>query len=180
MAEENIIEAQAREGAGRGAARAVRRSGLVPAIVYGDKRPNANIAIAPQVLLRALHRPGFFTTLFDLKVNGTSERVLPRDVQFDARFFGGARQGMDKAFDVAFVTKTSSRAGGYTQEWRVPRAAVPDASPTDTTWRINVYRLERRRRGDVVVGTEASALSPPERNDFHALDRMVALTLAPR
>lgn len=110
-------------------------------------------------------------------------QASPTNVHFDAAFAGGARKGMDVGWNAPFVTATSSRPGGYTQEWRIPVAAlkdIPAGEPKEgANWRVNVFRLERRRQhdrqGERVTATEASALSPPERGDFHALDRFTLL-----
>jgi large subunit ribosomal protein L25 len=77
------LSAEKRARAGKGAARAVRRMGRVPAIVYGDKEAPALISLEPRALARALARPGFFATLVDIAVDGTTHRTLPRDVQVD-------------------------------------------------------------------------------------------------
>ena len=79
----NSLSAELRERAGKGAARAVRRAGRVPGVVYGAKQTPVLISLDPKELGRALGRTGFFATLFDLAVGGDSHRVLPRDVQFD-------------------------------------------------------------------------------------------------
>ncbi len=75
------IAAEAKEGAGKGAARAARRAGRVPAVIYGAKKTPVMISLDPQDLDRAIKGGGFFATLYDIKVNGMSERVLARDLQ---------------------------------------------------------------------------------------------------
>jgi large subunit ribosomal protein L25 len=77
------LSAERRLGAGKGAARAVRRQGRVPAIVYGDNQEPALISLEPRDLARAVARPAFFATLVDISVDGTMHRTLPRDVQYD-------------------------------------------------------------------------------------------------
>jgi large subunit ribosomal protein L25 len=81
MVETVKIAAQPRERAGKGAARAVRRAGRVPAVVYGDKKPPALIDLDPRELERELKKPGFFTRLFEISSGNGSERALARDVQ---------------------------------------------------------------------------------------------------
>ena len=76
------LSAEARLRAGKGAARATRRSGRVPAIVYGDGKDPALISLEPRELARALARPGYFATLVDISVDGATHRTLPRDVQY--------------------------------------------------------------------------------------------------
>ena len=76
------LSAEPRPRAGKGAARATRRIGRVPAIVYGDNKDPALISLEPRELARALARPAFFATLVDVTVDGTTHRTLPRDVQY--------------------------------------------------------------------------------------------------
>lgn len=76
------LEAQPRDRAGKGAARATRRAGLVPGVIYGDHKDPTLIALDPKVLQGELRRSGFFTRQYAIKVDGEDHRVLPRDVQF--------------------------------------------------------------------------------------------------
>jgi large subunit ribosomal protein L25 len=76
------LSAEKRPLAGKGAARATRRMGRVPAIVYGDNKEPALISLEPRELGRALARAGFFATLIDISIDGTTHRTLPRDVQY--------------------------------------------------------------------------------------------------
>jgi len=75
------LNAAPRPRAGKGAARATRRSGRVPGIVYGDTKEPVQISLDPRELARLIARPGFFATLVDIEVDGTTHRTLPRDVQ---------------------------------------------------------------------------------------------------
>ncbi len=82
MAEVATWDVEARARAGTGGARETRRQGMVPAIVYGAGEEPAMIAVSPKELARELRNPGFFGKLFDLKLSGKAERVIPKDVQF--------------------------------------------------------------------------------------------------
>jgi large subunit ribosomal protein L25 len=81
MPEILTLSAELRDRAGKGAARATRRAGRVPGIVYGGGGEPVAISLEPQELSRALTRRGFFATLVDLKLDGSVERTLPREVQ---------------------------------------------------------------------------------------------------
>lgn len=83
MANFVTIEAEARERAGKGAARATRRAGKVPAVIYGAKQPPSLIALDPRLVLREMQRSGWRSRLYEITVNGGSTRALIRDVQFD-------------------------------------------------------------------------------------------------
>ncbi len=76
------LAATARERAGKGAARAVRREGRVPAVIYGDKTAPVMISLDPRDIMREASKAGFFTRLYDVEVDGKAHRVLPRDIQF--------------------------------------------------------------------------------------------------
>jgi large subunit ribosomal protein L25 len=82
MANYTQIEAAARERAGTGAARATRRAGLVPAIIYGAKQEPALIALDPRIVTRELTRGGWRSRLYEVTVGGATERALIREVQF--------------------------------------------------------------------------------------------------
>lgn len=76
------IPAAVRARAGKGAARAARRAGDVPAVIYGDQKPPAAIAIGEKLLRKELGKAGFFTKLIDLQIDGGAQRVLCKDVQW--------------------------------------------------------------------------------------------------
>jgi len=83
MSTVETISAEARNRAGKGAARETRRAGRVPAVIYGDKKEPTLIALEPKALARLVGKKGFFATLLDIDIAGQKHRVLPRDVQFD-------------------------------------------------------------------------------------------------
>ena len=83
MPEILTLSANLRERSGKGAARATRRQGRVPAIIYGDGKEPVLISLDPRELGRAIARAGFFATLVDVQLDGTHYRTLPRDLQFD-------------------------------------------------------------------------------------------------
>lgn len=82
MASFTTIEAEARKLAGKGAARATRRAGKVPAVIYGAKQPPSLIALDPREVVRELVRGGWRSRLYEVKVDGQATRALIRDVQF--------------------------------------------------------------------------------------------------
>lgn len=83
MAEEAIFPAKARERAGKGAARAVRREGLVPGVVYGDSKDPQMIAVDPRDIFKQLELGHLYNTIYKIEVEGgNAEKALPRDVQF--------------------------------------------------------------------------------------------------
>ncbi len=84
MAEIETIVAQKRDRAGKGAARATRREGRVPGVIYGGKEPPQPISLDYNYLLRVLRRGGFMSSQFMVDLGeGEPVRVIPRDLQLD-------------------------------------------------------------------------------------------------
>jgi large subunit ribosomal protein L25 len=81
MSELLVLDAERRDRAGKGAARAARRAGTVPAVVYGNKQAAELVSVDPKSLSMALRKRGFFSTVIALKLDGRELKVLPRDVQ---------------------------------------------------------------------------------------------------
>ncbi len=77
------LEAVVRGRAGKGAARSVRREGLVPGVVYGDKKDPQIISLTYKNIEPHVNTGRFLSTLVDLTVDGQTLRAIPRDVQFD-------------------------------------------------------------------------------------------------
>lgn len=82
MADATSFPAQKRERAGKGAARAVRRAGMVPGVIYGENKDPISISVAPGIIQKGLESGHFFNTVYTIEVEGGSaERAIPRDVQ---------------------------------------------------------------------------------------------------
>lgn len=77
------IQAVARDGVGKGAARAVRRQGQVPAVIYGGGAPAAPIALDFNQTKQMIFAGHFLTTIFEIDVDGQKTRAIPRDYQLD-------------------------------------------------------------------------------------------------
>jgi large subunit ribosomal protein L25 len=77
------IKAAARGRAGKGAARSVRREGLVPGVVYGDKQEPQIISLIYKDVEPHVNTGRFLATLVDLEIEGKTVRAIPRDVQFE-------------------------------------------------------------------------------------------------
>jgi large subunit ribosomal protein L25 len=84
MATVTQMKATARAKAGKGAARAERRAGRVPGIVYGDNKPPLNVSVDHAELKQRIYAGHFLTTIYELEVDGAKHRVIPRDFQLDA------------------------------------------------------------------------------------------------
>ena len=83
MAETPVLEAVARSGVGKGAARQARREGYVPGVIYGGGTEPQPIAVKFNVLLKELKAGRFLSKLINVKVDGTDNVVVCRGVQRD-------------------------------------------------------------------------------------------------
>jgi len=72
-----------RAKSGKGAARATRREGLIPAVIYGDKKPAELISVEPKEFYKQMRIKGFKTRQFELTLGGKAELALCQNVQFD-------------------------------------------------------------------------------------------------
>ena len=83
MSDQLSISAEPRERAGKGASRALRREGRVPAVIYGDKKEAQAIHVEARALNKLLGTGHFMNSLVQVEVDGVKTRTLPKDVAFD-------------------------------------------------------------------------------------------------
>ena len=151
MSEIRELKASPRQRVGKGAARAARREGLVPCIIYGQKEEPEAIALDSNILRRHLNTGRFQTTLYDIDVGGKKIRVLPRDIQFDpVRDFPlhvdflrlAADSKIAVEIPVRFINEEESpglKRGGILNivrheiELECPATAIPDEIVVDLT-----------------------------------------------
>jgi len=82
MSEALKLAAEARDRAGKGASRAIRREGRVPAVIYGNKKDPVQVHVEAKALGKLLSTGHFLNSVVEVEVGGKTERTLPRDVQF--------------------------------------------------------------------------------------------------
>ena len=82
MSEQLTLSAETRERAGKGASRAMRREGRVPAVIYGQKQDPVQIHLEEKALIKALSGGHFMNSVVMIDVGGSATRTLPKDVQF--------------------------------------------------------------------------------------------------
>jgi large subunit ribosomal protein L25 len=118
MAETPVLEAVARAGVGKGAARTARREGFVPGVIYGGGEPPVTINIHYNTLLKQLKAGRFLSTLINVDVEGTQHHVICRGVQRDVV--------KDKPIHLDFLRLSdSSRISLYIPVEFVNRGASP-------------------------------------------------------
>jgi len=151
MADFATMNVEQRERAGKGAARATRRAGRVPAVIYGNKQDPVMISLDPVELMQNLKGPGFFARVYELDVNGDKHRVLPRDLQLDpvsdrpihVDFMRFSRKTkLNVEVEVVFENDEESpgiKTGGvlnvvrHTIELRCSPDGIPESIPVDLT-----------------------------------------------
>jgi len=144
MAEVKKLAATVRSGAGKGAARSVRREGRVPAVVYGGGAAPELISLNYKETNQLIYAGRFLTTIFELDIDGRKERAIPRDYQLDVVRdtpmhvdFMRLRAGSTIKVDVPvhFINVEAApgvKKGGalnivrHTIEMRVPAEAIPE------------------------------------------------------
>jgi large subunit ribosomal protein L25 len=82
MSEQLTLSAETRERAGKGASRAMRREGRVPAVIYGQKQDPISIHVEEKVLVKMLSTGHFMNSVVMIDMGGNATRTLPKDVQF--------------------------------------------------------------------------------------------------
>ncbi|NNJ75128.1 MAG: 50S ribosomal protein L25/general stress protein Ctc [Anderseniella sp.] len=177
MAQTVTLNASVRERAGKGAARAVRREGRVPAVIYGDKKDPQTISMDYRELMKQVQTGRFLSTLIDIDVDGSKVRTIPRDVQFDPvrdfvvhvdflRLGKGARIAVEVAIN--FLGDEDSpglKRGGvlnvvrHTVEIMCPADAIPESFDMD------ISEL------DIGDGLHSTDLTLPEGMAFTITDR---------
>lgn len=152
MAQVLTLNVVPREKAGKGSARAARRAGLVPAVIYGAKKAPVLVSIKRNELAAIISKGGFLSHQFELVIDGGArERVLPRDVQLHPvtdvplhvdflRLAKGST--VTVAVPVHFLNHKASpglKRGGvlnivrHEVELEVPADAIPEALEADLT-----------------------------------------------
>ena len=82
MSENTLISADLRNRVGKGSARAARRAGKIPAVIYGDKKQPISIEIEARMMRKIINEPGIFSRLLDINVDNGKHTVLMRDIHF--------------------------------------------------------------------------------------------------
>ena len=82
MSDTLTLPAEARDRVGKGASRVLRRSGRVPAVVYGENQAPQSVHVEEKLLVRQLGTGHFFNSIVEIVVGGETVRTLPKDVAF--------------------------------------------------------------------------------------------------
>ena len=83
MSEGYVLTAEARDRVGKGSARAIRRQGDIPAVIYGDNKPPMTITLPRKDVWLKIQQGGFLTTVGEIAVDGKKHKVLAKDYQLE-------------------------------------------------------------------------------------------------
>ena len=151
MANATELSAQPRDRVGKGAARALRREGLIPAVIYGEKQPPVTVSISYKDAHKRIYDGGFLSHVITLDLAGEKHKVIPRDYQLDpVRDFPmhvdflriGANTRLNVQVHVTFINELESpglKRGGvlnivhHTVDLSCPADAIPDHITVDLT-----------------------------------------------
>ncbi|MBA4042983.1 MAG: 50S ribosomal protein L25 [Erythrobacter sp.] len=151
MSETLTLPAEARERAGKGASRAIRREGRTPAVIYGGKEEPTLIHVEEKELVRQLMTGHFMNSIVNIEIGGKTVRTLPKDVAFHPvtdrpthvdflRMTGDSL--VEVQVPVVFVNEDASpglKKGGvlnivrHELELLCPNADIPDEIQIDVT-----------------------------------------------
>ncbi len=181
------LKAQARPGVGKGAARALRRQGLVPAVIYGDKKDPLPVAIAYKDAHKRIYDGGFLSHVITLDVDGQKHRVIPRDYQLDpVKDFPihvdflrvGAGTSLHVEVHVHFINEEASpglKRGGVLN---IVRHTVELSCPADAIHEEVTVDLTGVEVGDSIHISHV-ALPPGATQVVHDRDFTIATIVAP-
>ncbi len=187
MSDALTLPAEARERAGKGASRALRREGRVPAVIYGGKEEPTPIHVEEKLLVRQLGTGHFMNSIVMVEVNGKPVRTIPKDVAFHPvndrpQHVDFLRLSKDAkiavAIPVVFINEEASpglKKGGVLNVVRHELDLICEADKIPSEIELDVTGLEV---GDSV---HISAVTLPEGSESAITDRdfTIATVVAP-
>ncbi len=151
MADNVQLTAEPRDRLGKGASRAIRKTGRIPAVIYGDKQDPIAVSLTYKDVIAQVNTGTFLSSLVDVEVGGEKFRTIPRDIQFDPvrdfimhvdflRLGKGARVNVE--VQVNFLNEDQCEGlqrGGvlnvvrYAVELSCPAESIPEGLEADLT-----------------------------------------------
>jgi large subunit ribosomal protein L25 len=187
MSDQLTLSAEQREKAGKGASRALRREGRVPAVIYGNKEDPALLHVEERELNKLLGTGHFMNSLIMVEIDGKAVRTLPKDVAFHpvtdrplhVDFLRLSKDAtVDVSVPVIFVNEEASpglKRGGVLNVVRHELELICDASHIPDEIEIDVTGL------DVGDSIHISSVKLPEGSESAITDRdyTIATVVAP-
>jgi large subunit ribosomal protein L25 len=143
----NTVEAKLREASDKNAARRLRTTGLIPAVLYGAKKEPRPIAVDPKQILRILHSDSGHNTIFDINLEGEQSKAMVVDWQYEP--LKGSllhvdlkRIAMDQKMRISVPVHITGEAKGVKEEGGildlVLREILIECLPADIPSHINI------------------------------------------
>jgi large subunit ribosomal protein L25 len=172
-----VVEAEARDSFGKGENRRLRAKGLIPAVVYGDKKESVPLAVDPKEIARILHSHAGSNTIFELHVKGRkgAENVMIKDyqlepVEHDLLHADLLRVAMDQVMTVSVNVELAGTPFGVKNEggmldfitrW-VEVTCLPGDIPEAISADISELKLgQHLRAGDLVMAEKVTLETAP-------------------
>ena len=146
-----VLDVTVRENTGTGGARAARRDGLVPGIIYGGDEASVAVSVKYNEVLKAINSGQFLSNMIELSHEGKTQKVLTKDVQFHPvtdkplhlDFYRvTAKSIIEVEVSVTFIGEDVApglKEGGtlnvvrYAIEVKCPAGSIPDAIEVDVS-----------------------------------------------
>jgi large subunit ribosomal protein L25 len=187
MSDMLTLPAERRERAGKGASRALRREGRIPAVIYGGKEEPLTIHVEEKALVKQLNTGHFMNSIVKIEVDGKTVRTLPKDVALHpvtdrpahADFLRLTKDSMvDVSVPVVFIDEEKSpglKKGGVLNVVRYELELVCEADKMPSEIEISV---EGKEVGDSI---HISEVTLPEGSSSAITDRdfTIATFVAP-
>jgi large subunit ribosomal protein L25 len=177
----NTVEAKLREASDKNAARRLRTTGMIPAVLYGAKKDPRAIAVDPKQILKILRSASGHNTIFEINVEGEQDKAMVVDWQYEPMkgnllHVDLKRIAMDQAMRLSVPVRLTGEAKGAKEEGGlldlVLREIQIECLPADIPSHIsvdvtNLGRGEAIRVSDLPQNTSVKYMNDPDATVVH-------------
>jgi len=177
----NTVEATLREASDKNAARRLRTTGMIPAVLYGAKKDPRAIAVDPKQILKILRSASGHNTIFEINVEGEQDKAMVVDWQYEPMkgsllHVDLKRIAMDQTMRLSVPVRTVGEAKGAKEEGGlldlVLREIQIECLPSDIPSHIavdvtNLGRGEAIRVSDLPKNASVKYLNDPDATVVH-------------
>ncbi len=177
----NTVEAKLREASDKNAARRLRTTGMIPAVLYGAKKDPRAIAVDPKQILKILRSASGHNTIFEINVEGEQDKAMVVDWQYEPLkgnllHVDLKRIAMDQTMRLSVPVRLTGEAKGAKEEGGlldlVLREIQIECLPSDIPSHIsvdvtNLGRGEAIRVSDLPLNTSVKYMNDPDATVVH-------------
>jgi len=177
----NTVEAKLREASDKNAARRLRTTGMIPAVLYGAKKDPRAIAVDPKQILKILRSASGHNTIFEINVEGEQDKAMVVDWQYEPMkgnllHVDLKRIAMDQAMRLSVPVRLTGEAKGAKEEGGlldlVLREIQIECLPADIPSHIsvdvtNLGRGEAIRISDLPLNASVKYMNDPDATVVH-------------